>query len=108
MAMRSTHLFAGLILIVLAAAAGYAQSGVRDVNFTVSMPQPHTHLFEVQIRIRHEANYSPKQETLLRPMWTPGSYLIREFERQVQDFNATDAAGSPLAWEKINKNSWRV
>jgi len=42
------------------------------------------------------------------PVWTPGSYLIREFERHVQDFAATDGAGQPLKWEKINKNTWRV
>ena len=48
------------------------------------------------------------QEVLVFPVWTPGSYLIREFERQVQDFAATDAAGQPLKWEKTNKNTWRV
>ena len=42
------------------------------------------------------------------PVWTPGSYLIREFERHVQDFAATDGAGQPLKWEKISKNTWRV
>jgi len=42
------------------------------------------------------------------PVWTPGSYLIREFERHVQDFTATDMSGRSLAWEKINKDSWRV
>ena len=42
------------------------------------------------------------------PVWTPGSYLVREFERHVQDFAARNAAGQPLAWTKINKNTWRV
>ena len=41
------------------------------------------------------------------PVWTPGSYLVREFARNVQDFAAT-AAGQPLKWEKINKNTWRI
>ena len=42
------------------------------------------------------------------PVWTPGSYLVREFARHVQDFTATTAAGQPLKWEKINKNTWRI
>ncbi len=42
------------------------------------------------------------------PVWTPGSYLVREFERHVQDFAATDAADKPLAWRKLNKDTWRV
>jgi predicted metalloprotease with PDZ domain len=42
------------------------------------------------------------------PVWTPGSYLIREFARNVQDFAASTAANQPLKWEKTNKNTWRV
>ena len=42
------------------------------------------------------------------PVWTPGSYLIREYQRHLQDFSATDAAGQRLQWEKTNKNTWRV
>src|SRR6185295_9455739 len=48
------------------------------------------------------------EEVLVMPVWTPGSYLIREFERHVQDFEATDAGGQPLSWTKLNKNSWRI
>src|SRR5258708_39880123 len=107
--MRRQDLFVALIFILAFAALGRAQGGgLRDISFTVSMPQPHTHLFEVEVRIRHEANFSPKQKTLVMPVWTPGSYLIREFERQGQDFNGADAAGHALAWEKINKNTWQV
>jgi len=107
--MRHTHFFAAFILIVVCAALCSAQSGgAPDISFTVSMSQPHTHLFEIAVTIRHEATFSAQQETLVMPVWTPGSYLIREFERHVQDFAATDAAGKPLVWEKINKNSWRV
>src|SRR5262249_32673043 len=39
--------------------------------------------------------------------WTPGSYLQREFERNVQDFKADDA-GHSLTWNKINKATWRI
>jgi predicted metalloprotease with PDZ domain len=107
--MRRTQWFAAFILLVMGAALSCAQDlGFRAINFTVSMPKPHTHLFEVEVRINHDAKFSPRQETLVMPVWTPGSYLIREFERNVQDFSATDATGRALAWEKINKNSWRI
>src|SRR6185312_16074841 len=88
--------------------ASAQNSGVKDIAFRVSMTEPHTHLFEVEIRITNEASYSPRQETLVMPVWAPGSYLIREFERHVQDFEVIDGAGRPLMWEKVNKNSWRV
>jgi len=71
------------------------------------MSRPHTHLFEVDIKIKRTGN-APNEESLVMPVWTPGSYLIREFERHVQDFSAKDAAGQPLKWEKVNKDTWRI
>ena len=78
-----------------------------DIAFTVGMSRPHTHLFEVDIRIKRTGN-APNEETLIMPVWTPGSYLVREFERHVQDFSAKDATGQPLKWEKVNKDTWRI
>jgi predicted metalloprotease with PDZ domain len=41
-------------------------------------------------------------------VWTPGSYLIREYERHVEGLTAFDAARVTLAVEKTRKNRWRV
>src|ERR1700738_1111615 len=79
-----------------------------DISYTVSMSKPHTHLLEVEVRLKVAANLQVPNETdLVMPVWTPGSYLIREFERQVQDF-AADANGRALDWTKVNKDTWRV
>ena len=78
-----------------------------DISFTVAMSKPHTHLFDIDVAIKRTAN-GPQEELLIMPVWTPGSYLVREFERNVQDFAAADAAGQSLKWEKTNKNTWRV
>ncbi len=96
------------LLIFLTGPLGRArEKDSGGISFTVSMPRPQTHLFEVEIRIRHEGN-APREAVLVLPVWQPGSYLIREFERNVQDFEAVDVSGHPLKWEKINKNSWRI
>jgi predicted metalloprotease with PDZ domain len=80
-------------------------TGISGIKYTVAMSKPHTHLLEVEVRIRQ----SPRPSSdLLMPVWTPGSYLIREFERHVQDFAAFDSSGQQLTWSKINKNTWRV
>ena len=78
-----------------------------DITFTIAMPRPHTHLFDVEIAIKRTAN-GPAEEHLVMPVWTPGSYMVREFARHVQDFAAADAAGQALKWEKTNKNTWRI
>lgn len=77
-----------------------------DIAFTVSMPKPYTHLLEVEMRIRLPQR--PASVDLLMPVWTPGSYLVREFERHVQGFAAKDPGGRELGWRKVNKNTWRI
>jgi predicted metalloprotease with PDZ domain len=72
------------------------------------MPKPWTHLLEVEIRMQVPANVNvPNEMNLIMPVWTPGSYLIREYERNVQDFSA-DAGDHPLEWTKLNKDTWTV
>jgi predicted metalloprotease with PDZ domain len=99
--------FASLLLFVSPAFNAHAQTVVEpNISFTVSMPQPWTHLLEVEMRIRQAAGAESTE--LVMPVWTPGSYLIREYARHVQDFAAADANGRALQWEKTNKNTWRV
>jgi len=77
-----------------------------DIAYTVSMSKPSTHLLEVQMRLRWPR--MPKNAELKMPVWTPGSYLVREYARHVQDFTVKDAAGRNLPWRKLNKNTWQV
>src|SRR5512145_2667411 len=103
---RRLYLCATALLIFLPLVVA-AQSAAPEISFTVAMPRPHTHLLEVQVAVKRTAD-GPQEESLVMPVWTPGSYLVREFARHVQDFTATSAAGQPLKWEKINKNTWRI
>ncbi|GAB3539079.1 PDZ domain-containing protein [Pontibacter brevis] len=69
------------------------------------MPQPHTHYFEVEAELSGaKKNYVD----FTLPVWAPGSYLVREFAKNVESFEATDKAGKALRSEKIDKNTWRV
>ncbi len=76
------------------------------ISYTVSMSKPWTHLLEVEMRYR--TSNMPAMTELKMPVWTPGSYLIREYARHVEDFTAKDATGKDLQWQKINKNTWQV
>ena len=113
--MRRTHHFLIALqftaVILLASSASPAQTTApmsSDISFTVAMSKPWTHLLEVEIRVKVPANLQvPNESDLILPVWTPGSYLIREFERHVQDF-AADAGGRALDWTKVNKNTWRI
>src|SRR6185503_3661596 len=79
-----------------------------SINFMVSMPKPWTHLLEVEMQIQVPANLNvPNETNLIMPVWTPGSYMIREFDEHVQDFDA-GADGRPLTWLKFKKNTWSM
>lgn len=77
-----------------------------EVSYTVSMTKPSTHLLEVQMIMNWEQ--MPGKVEIKMPVWTPGSYLVREYARHVQDFVAVDGSGNPLDWQKINKNTWEI
>ena len=104
--LRRRLVCAAAFLLVLPFLAA-AQTTPVDISFTVAMPRPHTHLFDIDIAIKRAAD-GPQEERLVMPVWTPGSYMVREFARHVQDFAVADAAGQPLKWEKTNKDTWRV
>jgi predicted metalloprotease with PDZ domain len=111
--MNLKHVLVLLATVLACAVGALAQDKTSgqtpEIKFTVSMPQPFKHLFEVEVQIkRGGSGAAPADETLVMPVWTPGSYLIREYARHVQDFSAQDAAGNSLSWEKINKDSWHV
>ena len=76
------------------------------VRYTVAMSKPATHLLEVEMRVSQNRKSATLE--IQMPVWTPGSYLIREYARHVQDFAAKTADGQNLKWEKINKNTWRI
>jgi predicted metalloprotease with PDZ domain len=74
------------------------------MRYVVSMPEPHGHLFHVEVELDRPGD----QAVLSFPVWTPGSYLIREFARHVEGFGAEDEAGRPLRTERIDKHRFAV
>ncbi len=78
-------------------------SGPR-IAYTLAMSRPHTHLFEVTVSVD---GWAEPRLDLVMPSWTPGSYMIREYARHVQDF-AAECDGHPARWEKTAKDAWRV
>lgn len=72
---------------------------------SISMLRPHTHLYDVTLDI---PSVDGPTLDLALPTWTPGSYLIRDYARHVQQFAAANDRGEPLPWQKIDKTTWRI
>ena len=41
-------------------------------------------------------------------VWTPGSYLVREYARHIEEVQATGPDGKALELSKVRKNRWKV
>jgi predicted metalloprotease with PDZ domain len=81
------------------------------LHYWVEMPNPQTHLFQVTLSITGWDSKTASAIALKMPVWTPGSYLVREYARHLQDFAAfagEDGTGETLLWQKLGKNHWQV
>ena len=62
------------------------------------------HLFNVTLTV---ANPDPDGQTFALPAWIPGSYMIREFARNIVRIRA-EQAGAAVALTKLDKHTWRA
>ena len=95
-------LFLWGIMTTIAAPAARAAEPVR---YSVRFPAPQTHYVEVEARIPAAGQ---AEVELMMPVWTPGSYLVREYAGKVEDFAAKKPDGSALEWSRSRKNRWQV
>ncbi|PIQ52239.1 MAG: peptidase M61 [Comamonadaceae bacterium CG12_big_fil_rev_8_21_14_0_65_59_15] len=73
------------------------------INYEVSAAFIHTHQFEVVLTI---ARPSAEQIVSL-PVWIPGSYLVREFSRNLQQLKASQKRAE-VAISQLDKCTWQV
>jgi predicted metalloprotease with PDZ domain len=92
------------------------------IAYTLRFPAPHTQYVEVEAVFPVAALAPVGQDAagaaagdatgdaieLFLPVWTPGSYLVREHSRHVEALAASTPEGAPLAVDKVRKNRWRV
>ena len=110
---RMPNMAARLLVLVLTLivapqatlASAQTAGGAQPLRYTLSFPAPQTHYLEVSAVVPTDGR---PQIELMMPVWTPGSYLVREYERNVEGFTAANADGRALATEKSDKNHWRI
>ncbi len=87
-----------LLLIFICTAAR------ADIHHRVTFDQRHLQ----QIVIESEFAAPADELILVMANWTPGSYKIRDFSRNVEGFTAESLNGQPLRVDKPAKNRWRI
>ncbi|SAL59357.1 M61 family metallopeptidase [Caballeronia humi] len=78
---------------------------MNPIQYTIVPKNPAAHLFEVTLTV---AEPDPAGQRFMLPVWIPGSYMIREFARNIVTLQAFNAAGRRIGIEKIDKHAWQV
>ena len=74
------------------------------VRYAIVPIDPAAHLFGVTLTVEKP---DPQGQVLVLPAWIPGSYMIREFARNIVQIRA-EARGEPVALQKLDKHSWQA
>ncbi len=72
------------------------------IKYTVTPKNLHAHLFQVELSIQ---NPNPLGQVFSLPSWIPGSYLIRDFAKNIVSIQA-QSCGELIEINKLDKNHW--
>src|SRR5712664_916141 len=73
------------------------------IHYSIFPSNPEAHLFEVRCTV---ADPDPAGQKLSMPTWIPGSYLIREFAKNVVRIRA-QSGRTIVPIVKLDKNTWQ-
>lgn len=74
------------------------------ISYEVSFPEAQAHYADIEMNI---SGLAQKSIDLKMPVWTPGSYLVREFAKNLESF-AVEANGKTIPFVKTRKNIWHI
>ena len=78
---------------------------VEPIRYVLRFPAPQTHYVEVEASV---PTGGAAEVELMMAVWTPGSYLVREYARHLESISAQDPGGKSLDLAKIRKNRWKL
>lgn len=75
-----------------------------NIQYTVKLSNPHAHIFKVTLKIEYP---NKDGQTLSLPAWIPGSYMIRDFAKNILNVKAF-SKNKVLNVEKSDKSTWQI
>jgi predicted metalloprotease with PDZ domain len=78
---------------------------MKPIRYAIVPKHPAAHLFEVTLTI---ADPDAAGQRFTLPTWIPGSYLVREFARNIVTLAAFNEAGRKVRIEKTDKQTWQA
>ena len=76
----------------------------QAIHYSIEASDPNAHLFHVTVTVDEP---DPDGQIFRLPAWIPGSYMIREFARNIVQIHA-HCRGMPVPLEKTDKHTWQA
>ena len=94
-----------IVFLIVFVSGFMAASFSQTARYELRMENPANHYFQVDFYLK---DYKSKEIEVKLPVWAPGSYLVREFSKNLNQVRATDENGNPLQLIKKTKNAWII
>ncbi|MAW77463.1 MAG: hypothetical protein CMJ95_08780 [Planctomycetes bacterium] len=94
-----------LTLVTLTVHPSIEAQTAPAASYVISLDEAAQHRVIVEARFLTPAS---GKLALWMPVWTPGSYKIRDYARHIEEIVATDATGTVLHIARPSKNSWLI
>lgn len=92
------------LVVMLFVCSSWANAQEATLHYRLSFEGAAQHYIDVEVEIE-----KPDEKTeLMMAVWTPGSYLVREYARHIDDVEALGPEGEVLTVEKTSKNRWTI
>jgi predicted metalloprotease with PDZ domain len=78
---------------------------MKPIRYSIVPKQPAAHLFEVTVTV---TDTDSAGQRFMLPVWIPGSYMVREFARNIVTLRAFNEAGRKVRIEKTEKHTWQA
>lgn len=76
------------------------------LRYLVEIDKPETHIVKVKIESEKPSDMDKLQ--IFLPSWSPGSYLMREYTKNVRNFRVLNKTGEFLYFDQIEKGIWEI
>jgi predicted metalloprotease with PDZ domain len=74
------------------------------IRYELALQDPAAHLLALTLTLNTPA---PDGQVFLLPAWIPGSYMVRDFARNIVSIRA-ESGGRAVALKKLDKHSWQA
>ena len=79
---------------------------MKPIQYSIVPKDPAAHLFEVTVTV---ADPAAEGQRFMLPVWIPGSYMIREFARNIVSLSArSEVTGRKVSLKKLDKHTWQA